>query len=113
MSRDLHGRACGPLTGLLFAAAVACSSSSSGTGGGGSPTCSYAGAASCAGGTKVTYCYTGSSTSPCTSAYYTVGSQQFPCNSCSTTDLINCGAAAATACLGDAGGSSGGDAAKE
>ena len=67
-------------------------------------------AASCVGGAKFGYCTTGSSTSSCTSAYYTVGSQQFPCASCSKADLAVCAAAASDACLGDAGGSSGGDA---
>ena len=89
----------------VIAVAVAASGCSSSSSGGAQPSCGSS--IKCTDGQTLGFCFTGGSTEgSCSTAYYTVGSQQFPCKSCSNADLAVCQKAATSACTGDAGASS-------
>jgi hypothetical protein len=70
-------------------------SSGSSSGGSGFTGCSTGTGAVCANGGSIQFCETGFS-NMCTSAYYQVGSQTFPCTSC--TDTTSCAQQAQDAC---------------
>jgi hypothetical protein len=84
---------------LGLALVAGCSSSSTPAA---AATCTNSGASSCASGSALQACVTKNGDGSCSGIYYTIGSQTFPCNSC--TDTTSCAASAVSACAGDAGG---------
>jgi len=88
----------------LTLAGAGCSSSSSSGAGSGAANCSSAGTT--CNGQAFQFCYTGASSTNCTGAYYTIGSQTIECTSCSQSDLATCTPKAAQACVPEGGTSS-------